>query len=571
MSGSSRAILLKLSVADADVVRSQLEQMGAAGERALQRLDAAARAATGSGSSGPVTRGGSGGGGGGFGGLRSAIGQAGFQLQDFVVQVQAGTSALTALGQQGSQFLGAFGAGGAAAGAVLVMGTLVAQFLSGSREAEELRKVAEEGFKNTGKAAEELRDILRDINALYGTQAQIAARAANETRDLLAARLRVQENNAVLFLEDSAAQIATATRDRDAAARNLALLEQQAARGSVVQPGDLANARGRLFAAEARLAGLQQDIQRQQAALTRIAEGRAQLANAGRDTGEEYGPPTPPGVGDRRRGGDADTVEATLERLRREQAARFERERNQFEDLVARVDPLSNALRAYERGQQALNRFLQEGIISQDEFTEAVERTTLALGREIEEIEKRGNRANDISRELGLTFSSAFEDAIVKGKSLREVLGGIAQDIARIITRQTITTPLANAASALLQPITSGLGNFFGGLFRSPVAAGGGNPALPFGGPRAAGGPVNPGYWYMVGERGPEAFIPHVAGAIAPNGAMGGTTIVMNINAQGAGPREIDVLRMQIPAIARAAVEDAARRGGASARNIRGR
>lgn len=45
----------------------------------------------------------------------------------------------------------------------------------------------------------------------------------------------------------------------------------------------------------------------------------------------------------------------------------------------------------------------------------------------------------------------------------------------------------------------------------------------------------------------------------------------MVINAQGAGPREIDALRMQIPAIARAAVEDAARRGGSSARNIRGR
>jgi len=53
----------------------------------------------------------------------SGMQQVGYQVGDFAVQVQGGTSALVALGQQGSQLLGIFGAGGAIAGAFLAIGT----------------------------------------------------------------------------------------------------------------------------------------------------------------------------------------------------------------------------------------------------------------------------------------------------------------------------------------------------------------------------------------------------------------------------------------------------------------
>lgn len=43
--------------------------------------------------------------------------QAGYQIQDFIVQVQGGQSALVAFSQQGSQLAGAFGRGGAVVGA----------------------------------------------------------------------------------------------------------------------------------------------------------------------------------------------------------------------------------------------------------------------------------------------------------------------------------------------------------------------------------------------------------------------------------------------------------------------
>lgn len=41
-----------------------------------------------------------------------------------------------------------------------------------------------------------------------------------------------------------------------------------------------------------------------------------------------------------------------------------------------------------------------------------------------------------------------------------------------------------------------------------------------FGGGRATGGPVLGGTTYLVGERGPELFVPATAGTIVPNHAM---------------------------------------------------
>lgn len=51
--------------------------------------------------------------------------QAGYQIQDFVVQVQSGTSVFVAFGQQASQLAGVLGPGGAVLGAVIALGAAV--------------------------------------------------------------------------------------------------------------------------------------------------------------------------------------------------------------------------------------------------------------------------------------------------------------------------------------------------------------------------------------------------------------------------------------------------------------
>lgn len=52
---------------------------------------------------------------------------------------------------------------------------------------------------------------------------------------------------------------------------------------------------------------------------------------------------------------------------------------------------------------------------------------------------------------------------------------------------------------------------------------------LGFGGGKAIGGPVNAGSGYIVGERGPEWFVPSSSGQIIPNHKIGGRQIVINI------------------------------------------
>lgn len=53
--------------------------------------------------------------------------------------------------------------------------------------------------------------------------------------------------------------------------------------------------------------------------------------------------------------------------------------------------------------------------------------------------------------------------------------------------------------------------------------------AMRFRGGRAAGGPVEMGSTYLVGERGPELFTPTGSGNITPNGSFGGNNITVNV------------------------------------------
>ena len=52
---------------------------------------------------------------------------------------------------------------------------------------------------------------------------------------------------------------------------------------------------------------------------------------------------------------------------------------------------------------------------------------------------------------------------------------------------------------------------------------------------RANGGPLRAGQLSLVGERGPELFMPRQAGTVIPNGAMGGSTVNYNINVRAVG------------------------------------
>lgn len=81
---------------------------------------------------------------------------------------------------------------------------------------------------------------------------------------------------------------------------------------------------------------------------------------------------------------------------------------------------------------------------------------------ELDDAQKQTEKLTSTAESLGLTFSSAFEDAIVGGEGLRDVLDGISKDVARLLIRESVTKPFANL-----------FGNWIGGLFGQSAGGGG--------------------------------------------------------------------------------------------------
>jgi phage-related minor tail protein len=57
---------------------------------------------------------------------------------------------------------------------------------------------------------------------------------------------------------------------------------------------------------------------------------------------------------------------------------------------------------------------------------------------------------------------------------------------------------------------------------------------------RATGGPVSPGQAYLVGERGPELFVPTAAGSVASNQSLGGQPREVRVSINVATPAGSD-------------------------------
>lgn len=106
------------------------------------------------------------------------------------------------------------------------------------------------------------------------------------------------------------------------------------------------------------------------------------------------------------------------------------------------------------------------------------------------------------------------------------------KDLARSIIQDLIAIELKASAVTLFQFLRSAFSGF------TPILAGGSELSATgemIRGRRAMGGTVSPGGPYLVGERGPELFVPRSSGTIIPNGSLGsvgGSQVVNNYNIQ---------------------------------------
>lgn len=253
--------------------------------------------------------------------------------------------------------------------------------------------------------------------------------------------------------------------------------------------------------------------------------------------------------------------------------AQLKEQNQQFIENLRLLGLLDTAEITRDNKLRALNALTKDGLITKKQELDILFQiesgysdATEAIAKYSEATEVLNQNTQDLNdnmrffaitlQDVGVTTMYSLEDAIfnvVTGtKSLKEAFKDMARavisDLIRMYIRMKITIPLFNA--------------FFGTT---------GTPApidtisIPPG--RAMGGPVTGGRPYMVGEKGPELFVPERSGTIVPNNSMGGVVVNQTINVttgvQQTVRTEIAALLPQISSAAKAAVLDAKQRGGA--------
>jgi tape measure domain-containing protein len=188
----------------------------------------------------------------------------------------------------------------------------------------------------------------------------------------------------------------------------------------------------------------------------------------------------------------------------------IERERQAVLDLIDTMEFERSLIGLTAREKEIENAARRAGTAATAEQVELIRELAAATYDENEAIQ----RLNISSQEWADTIQQAtrgFIDDLIAGKDAAEAFSNVLSSIANKL-------------------IDVGLNSLFG--------TGGFNVAGLFGGGRAQGGPVSANTAYMVGENGPEMFVPYGAGKIVPNGQTqgGGGSVVFSpvIDARGA-------------------------------------
>jgi len=125
-------------------------------------------------------------------------------------------------------------------------------------------------------------------------------------------------------------------------------------------------------------------------------------------------------------------------------------------------------------------------------------------------------------------FENAMGDIAIGATSVadafKKMADSIIKDLVRMTIKMSVTGPLASALSSFFNP---------GAV---PIVGAAGTQAVPTF--RQGGGPVFAGTPYIVGEHGPEFFVPHASGQIIPGGVSkgapsSGLTVTVNNYASG--------------------------------------
>lgn len=173
--------------------------------------------------------------------------------------------------------------------------------------------------------------------------------------------------------------------------------------------------------------------------------------------------------------------------------------------------------------------------ISSSEFEFGIKKITSSLKGATDEAKTTTEQVAWMER-IGTTAFKGFEDTLMSfaetGKfSFRDMVSSILRDLGRLVLQMMLIQPMLDAFKKSFSIGGGGMGSLVGNLFGA------------FGGAFAEGGNPPVGKASLVGERGPELFVPKSAGTIIPNHKLGGggtqnVQVQVNVKVEGSGNAE---------------------------------
>lgn len=441
----------------------------------------------------------------GSGGLQNI----GFQVQDFAVQVGAGTSASQALAQQLPQLLSGFGLLGIALGTASAILIPLAGYLFQSRDAT--AGLAKETLSASGSmgSLQGAVSALEGVQRQYNEQINATGGASSAAASLVIANSakEFQARKQVLQIEIELAKIRSAEKAEQARNLNDQFNDQFANEASRIQQTRI--------------------LQERAAPSTAITSG--------------------PGI---QGAGDAFT-------------ARMRATEGREQDLLAlrKINAEVQLLNIEtSRSEELLNSTFES--ISGGATASATAGTRTgggggapAAAKAVEGVKTEVEKLSQGTTQLQSSFGAAFVDMVTGAKSAQEAVAGLLQDLARMLANQAFQSLLGAGGSGIFAAVGKAFGFADGAAF-----SGGRVTAF------AAGGVVNSPTVFpmangagLMGEAGPEAIMPltRIGGKLGVRSSGGGAPII-NIDARGAveGTDALIARRIQqaMPEITRRAV-----------------
>lgn len=169
----------------------------------------------------------------------------------------------------------------------------------------------------------------------------------------------------------------------------------------------------------------------------------------------------------------------------------------------------------------------------------------------VEEVDKVGVKMGDVLGRGAETAGLGIENALLKALRTGKLGFEDLKKIALSVLSEIASAAIKGGLDSIFGGARGGLTGVIGGLFGAPG--------------RATGGPVSPGRAYMVGERGPELFVPTSSGRIDAGASGGGgerdvrIAITINTGQSGGGdaPQALARSSRQVARAVRAAIEGA--------------